>query len=130
MNIEELAKQAECSVETIRELVQNLFADSDEPSSSDFSIDNCVIHANFDSKAFDYSCFYCRTVFNSLENHCPNCQEEIVRCKLCKMLVASNDHYTTCASCGVFGSENNLTGFLNINHICESCMFSNRYNVV
>ncbi len=130
LNIEEVANKAECSIETIHELLQNLFADPDKSSTSEFSINDCIIHANFDSKVTEYSCFYCKTGYSSLENHCPYCLEEIVRCKLCKTPVACNDQYTTCASCGVFGRENNITGFLFIDHICESCMFSNRYNVV
>lgn len=130
LNIKEVANQIGSSVESVRELLENLFDDSNEHYTSDFSIDDCVFHINSESKETEYSCFYCKTAFNPLEKHCPHCQEAIVRCKLCNMPVACNDQYTTCASCGVFGRENNITGFLNIDHICETCMFSNRYNLI
>ncbi|MHA1555489.1 MAG: hypothetical protein ACTSPM_01005 [Candidatus Heimdallarchaeota archaeon] len=130
LNIEQLAEQAGCSIESVRELLQNLFENSDEPDSSDFSLDDCVIHTNLEPIISEYTCFYCDMAYDPLEKQCPNCQKEIVRCKLCKIPLACNDQYTTCASCGVFGRENNLTGFLNIDHICESCMISHRYNVV
>ena len=127
----DVADKLGCTQHSLNELIQNLFDDSNENYSSDFSLDDCVIQIHSDTeKEHSYICFYCKTSYNPLNGQCPNCLEDIVRCKLCNKPIGYTDNYTTCASCGIIGKPNDVTGFVNVDHICESCMFTKKYNVV
>ena len=130
LDLHEVAIKLNYSVDTLRDLIKNLFDDSNEYYKSDFSIDNCIIQVHNEDKHVDYLCFYCETQFDPLDNICPNCLEEIVRCRICNKPLSYNDNYTTNASCGIIGKKDDITGFVFIDHICETCMTSRKYNVV
>ncbi|MFW9922345.1 MAG: hypothetical protein ACFFDW_03550, partial [Candidatus Thorarchaeota archaeon] len=126
LSLSEVAAKVGCSIDVLKELMVSLFDDSNDIE----NLEECKINIHSETETLLYKCFHCGTEYNIKDEFCPNCDEEIVRCKSCSKPIEFDEYITSCATYGIIGKEDGVTGFLNVDHICESCMSSDKYSVL
>ncbi|NHJ84281.1 MAG: hypothetical protein FK734_02390 [Asgard group archaeon] len=129
LNIEELSNLTGESVKTINRLLSSVFNDKNT-NEEHFKLDEVTIHSHTGKTYFEYRCFYCSNPIDYTLAYCPFCDEDIVRCRECKKPINNDDYYATLAIYETFGEPNNVTGFIEIELICESCLLKKRYNLI
>ncbi|HUT82927.1 MAG TPA: hypothetical protein VMZ29_17155 [Candidatus Bathyarchaeia archaeon] len=129
-NIKELALLTGESVSTINRLISSIFDNTDPNEKLQFKSEDISIHSHTGKTYFEYHCFYCDNPIDYTLAYCPFCDEDIVRCRECKRPINNNDSYATFASYETIGEPNNVSGYIVIELICESCLLQSRYDLI
>ncbi|MBN1328267.1 MAG: hypothetical protein JXA54_02225 [Candidatus Heimdallarchaeota archaeon] len=129
-NIKELALITDESVDTIKQLLSSIFDDLDSNEKLEFNLENITIQSHTKKTYFEYSCFYCSNPIDNTLPNCPFCSEVIVRCRECKRPINNDDSYASCTSYQTIGKPNDISGYIIIELICESCLLQRRFNSI
>ncbi len=129
IDVRKLAELTHESEDEILRLLSCVF-DSDGDNGSELTADDIVFKTCSEKQDFSITCFYCNNPIDIKKDHCDYCEEKIVRCKECDAIVSYTDFYAVCASCGVIGEPEDITGFLAVEIICEKCLVQSRYYYV
>ena len=126
-SVQEAAEKIGCSVEELSRLLSSLFSDT---QNNGFDIEECTIKTNTDKNIKEFHCFYCGAIIDKSFTECPICLQEVVRCKICGKALDFEETFTACATYGVIGKEDGISGFITIDHLCEMCMLDSKYRFV
>ncbi|HUU77982.1 MAG TPA: hypothetical protein VMX55_06515 [candidate division Zixibacteria bacterium] len=129
-SVKEAAEKIGCSIDELCLLLESLFEDSNDLLDSNFTVEDCLINIHSEMMRKKYRCFHCGFETNGSLTQCTNCFEDIVRCKVCNKPLAYEDSFTACATYGVIGKEDGITGFMIIDHMCENCMLDSKYRII
>ncbi|NPE08179.1 MAG: hypothetical protein GNW80_07855 [Asgard group archaeon] len=125
----DVRKLAELTHETEDEILRLLSCifDSEGDNGSELTTNDIVFKTSSEKQDFNIACFYCNNPIDIKKDHCDYCEEKIVRCKECDVIVTYSDVYAICTSCGIIGEPENITGILSVEIICEICLVQSRY---
>ncbi len=69
-----------------------------------------------------YTCYYCHTnIEDRSASICPNCNEKIVRCIVCKLPISSKEIIGSCYECQGIAHLNHLQEWLKVKGTCPVC---------
>lgn len=128
LSLQEVAQRVDCSEFELKNLLRSMFEDDTDGILNSFS--DCTFSISNTTNYKNYHCFYCGFIFDPTEDFCPECLEEVVRCKQCNKPLDCDENYTACATYGLIGQKDGITGFMNVDHICENCMLSDKYSLI